>query len=58
MAEPRLIGGYLAELSAQLPAPIMAELADGLDQTRRRCRCQQHHQRLFQARRCAVRILD
>jgi|SRR5215469_14780744 len=34
MAEPSLIGGYLAELSAQLPAPIVAELADGLDQTR------------------------
>jgi hypothetical protein len=33
MAEPSLIGGYLAELSAQLPAPIVAELADGLDQT-------------------------
>ena len=33
MAEPRLIGGYLSELSAQLPAPIVAELADGLDQT-------------------------
>lgn len=33
MAEPGLIGGYLAELSAQLPAPIVAELADGLDQT-------------------------
>jgi hypothetical protein len=36
MAEPRLIGDYLAELSAQLPAPIVAELADGLDQTRQR----------------------
>ena len=34
MAEPSLIGGYLAALSAQLPAPIVAELADGLDQTR------------------------
>jgi hypothetical protein len=33
MAEPSLIGGYLAALSAQLPAPIVAELADGLDQT-------------------------
>ena len=29
-----LIGDYLAALSAQLPAPIVAELADGLDQTR------------------------
>jgi hypothetical protein len=36
MAPPRLIGDYLAELAAQLPAPIVAELADGLDQTRRR----------------------
>ena len=36
MAEPNLIGDYLAELSAQLPAPIVAELADGLDQTRQR----------------------
>jgi hypothetical protein len=36
MAEPSLIGGYLAELSAQLPAPIAAELADGLDQTHQR----------------------
>jgi hypothetical protein len=33
MAEPSLIGDCLAELSAQLPAPIVAELADGLDQT-------------------------
>jgi hypothetical protein len=36
MAESRLIGDYLAELSAQLPAPIVAELADGLEQTHRR----------------------
>jgi len=36
MAPSRLIGDYLAELSAQLPAPVVAELADGLDQTRRR----------------------
>ena len=35
MAESRLIGAYLAELSAQLPTPIVAELADGLDQTHR-----------------------
>lgn len=33
MAEPSLITGYLAELSAQLPAPVVEELADGLDQT-------------------------
>ena len=33
MPEPSLIGDYLAELAAQLPAPIVAELADGLDQT-------------------------
>lgn len=36
MAESRLIGVYLAELSAQLPEAIVAELADGLDQTHRR----------------------
>ncbi len=36
MAEPSLIGDYLAELSAQLPAPIVAELGDGLDQTHQR----------------------
>lgn len=36
MAQSRLIGDYLAQLSAQLPAPIVAELADGLDQTRQR----------------------
>jgi hypothetical protein len=34
VAEPGLIGAYLAELSAQLPTPIVAELADGLEQTR------------------------
>jgi len=33
MAEPSLIDGYLAELSAQLPSSIVAELADGLEQT-------------------------
>ena len=33
MPEPRLISGCLAELSAQLPAPIVVELADGLEQT-------------------------
>ena len=32
----RLIGDYLTDLSAQLPAPIVAELADGLDQTHQR----------------------
>jgi hypothetical protein len=36
MAPSRLIAGYLAELAAQLPAPTVAELADGLDQTHRR----------------------
>ena len=36
MAQSRLIGDYLAELSAQLPAAIVAELADGLDQTHQR----------------------
>jgi hypothetical protein len=36
MAEPRLISDYLAELSAQLPAPIVTELADGLGQTHQR----------------------
>jgi hypothetical protein len=35
MAEPSLTGDYLAELSACLPASIVAELADGLEQTRR-----------------------
>ena len=29
-----LIGDYLTALSAQLPAPIVEELADGLEQTR------------------------
>ena len=33
MTEPRLISGYLATLAAQLPASIVAELADGLAQT-------------------------
>jgi hypothetical protein len=36
MSEPGLITDYLAALSAQLPAGIVEELADGLDQTRRR----------------------
>jgi hypothetical protein len=36
MARTRLIGDYLAQLSAQLPAPIVAELADGLEQTHQR----------------------
>jgi len=35
MAEPSLTGDYLAELSACLPASIVAELADGLEQTHR-----------------------
>jgi len=34
MAESSLITGYLSALSAQLPASVVAELADGLDQTR------------------------
>jgi hypothetical protein len=34
MAEPSLITGYLRALSAQLPAPVVEELADGVDQTR------------------------
>jgi hypothetical protein len=34
MPEPSLITGYLRALSAQLPAPVVEELADGLDQTR------------------------
>jgi hypothetical protein len=33
MPGPSLITGYLTELSRQLPAPIVEELADGLDQT-------------------------
>ncbi len=33
MPAPGLIPGYLTALSAQLPAPIVEELADGLDQT-------------------------
>ena len=34
MPGPSLISDYLAALSAQLPAPVVEELADGLDQTR------------------------
>jgi hypothetical protein len=34
MPGPGLISDYLTELSAQLPAPFVEELADGLDQTR------------------------
>ena len=34
MPEPSLISTYLAELSAQLPARVVEELADGLDETR------------------------
>jgi hypothetical protein len=33
MPEPRVIREYLAVLSAQLPAPVVAELADGLAET-------------------------
>ena len=33
MSGPGLIDGYLAELSADLPARIVEELADGLDET-------------------------
>ena len=33
MPGPRLIDGYLAELSADLPGRIVEELADGLDET-------------------------
>jgi hypothetical protein len=33
MPEPRLIRDYLAVLAAQLPAPIVEELADGLAET-------------------------
>lgn len=36
MAEPRVIADYLTALSAQLPGPVVDELADGLDQTRQR----------------------
>lgn len=35
MSEPRLISSYLAVLSAQLPASIVEELADGLAETHR-----------------------
>jgi hypothetical protein len=33
MAEPGLIAGYLAALAAQLPGPVVEELAGGLDET-------------------------
>jgi hypothetical protein len=36
MPGSRLIDDYLAELSADLPARIVEELADGLDETYRR----------------------
>lgn len=36
MAESGVMADYLAALSAQLPAPIVEELADGLTQTRQR----------------------
>ena len=35
MAEPGLIRDYLAALSAELPAPVVVELAGGLEQTHR-----------------------
>lgn len=35
MAEPGLIGDYLAALSTELPPPVVTELADGLEQTHR-----------------------
>ena len=35
MPGPGLISDYLGALAAQLPAPIVTELADGLDQTHR-----------------------
>jgi len=35
MPEPRLISSYLAALAAELPAPIVEELADGLTETHR-----------------------
>jgi hypothetical protein len=36
MPEPGLIQGYLAALSARLPAPLVEELTDGLEETRQR----------------------
>jgi hypothetical protein len=36
MSQASLITDYLSELSAQLPAPLVEELADGLDQTHQR----------------------
>jgi hypothetical protein len=36
MPEPSLISTYLAALSAQLPVPVVEELAGGLDETRQR----------------------
>jgi len=36
MAGPGMITDYLAALSAQLAAPVVEELADGLDQTAQR----------------------
>jgi hypothetical protein len=35
MSQPRLIRDYLATLAAQLPAPLVAELEDGLTETYR-----------------------
>jgi hypothetical protein len=33
MTQPRQLDGYLSALAAQLPAPVVAELADGLGET-------------------------
>jgi hypothetical protein len=40
MSGPDMIGGYVAELAARLPEPIVAELADGLRET-----CEYHRRR-------------
>ncbi len=37
MSRPGLIADYLVALSGQLPGPVTEELADGLDETYRRC---------------------
>jgi hypothetical protein len=36
MTQPRQITGYLSALATQLPAPVVAELADGLGETHQR----------------------
>ena len=43
MAQPSMIEDYLSALSAELPAPIVEELSDGLDQT-----CQRYLDRGFE----------